>query len=520
MKWKAVLTTTLVVAVMAPAAAHDTGGLFQPQVADLVIDAAASPAGRDIWLRVVDADSGEPAEGMRAMVSTPGAATALTEIGLGYFNGSVVLAPGPAVLTVTVSAGPGSPLTRTLTKSWTLEVPPLGEPKVVTGAGRREGLDAAAHDPRHAALVAGAERGKGLDVILEAVEDPGLASPLYVRVHARVQTRGTGRLDATPYEVYGWATDGTGTATEFVRFSPLDVVDPSFAAGVYGGVVILSHGGPWTVKAALLEVRNRPHDAPVAVTAGELAVTRSGPALAGAQAGAARLARPRANIFNTVVLGLHSLSAAAWALVLAALFVLTYERGRALSAWARTGLEQNLDRLVRAAWVTTFLVVWTGIHNLYRESPYRRIPTSWSSLQTLLRLPYARPYYLALALKLAAYSLLLLCSTRLIRKAREGTGAARVRQADRPERSPWTRPAESATAPMAGPAAAPSGVATVAPPLIAAERPAAPVVSVQHHARRSWLPVPMAVACGSLIIACVTVLKAVHLLVELTRVAS
>ena len=126
-----------------------------------------------------------------------------------------------------------------------------------------------------------------------------------------MQVRGSGRLDPTPYEVYGWAADATGAETEIVRFSPLDVVDPAYAAGVYGGVVILSHGGDWTLKTAVLEVRKRPHDPPVPLTGGELTVARSGPALAQARAGVDRLARPRANIFNTVVLGLHSLSAAA-----------------------------------------------------------------------------------------------------------------------------------------------------------------------------------------------------------------
>jgi hypothetical protein len=518
----AALAAALVAVVIsaAPAAAHDTGGLFQPGVSDLVVDGSSSSAGRAVWLRVVDADSGEPAQGMRATLSTPDAAGALTEIGLGYFAGTVGLAPGPTVLTVTISAGPGGPLSRPARQSWSVNVPAVGERTVVTGAGRQADFDAALHDPRHAALTASAERGKGLDVVLQAVEDPSLASPLYVRVHARVETRGTGQLDPTPYEVQGWAADATGAETEFVRFSPLDVVDPAYAAGVYGGVVILPHGGAWTLKTALLEVRKRPHDPPVPVTSSELPVTQSGPALAGPQAGVERLARPRANIFNTLVLGLHSLSAAAWALILAALFLLTFERGRALSGWARTRLEENLDRLTRAAWVTTLLVVGTGIYNLYRESPYHRVPTSWSSLQSLLRLPYARPYYLALFVKLAAYAVLLVAGTRLIRTAREGTGA-RLRPGERPERSPWTVPANGAPARVTTPAEPMVGrVATVAPPVAAVDRPADPEISREPRLRRSWLPVPVGVACGAAIIACVTVLKAVHLLIELTRAAS
>jgi hypothetical protein len=268
-------------------------------------------------------------------------------------------------------------------------------------------------------------------------------------------------------------------------------------------------------------VRKRPHDPPVGLTAGALKVARSGPALAQARAGVERLARPRANVFNTLVLALHSLAAGAWALVLAALFLLTYERGRALSSWARLRLEQNLDRLIRAAWVTTFLVVWTGIHNLYRESPYHRLPTSWSSLQSLLRLPYARPYYLALVVKLTAYGVLLFFGSRLIRGAREATGATRARHDHQPARSPWTRPATPAPDLPIRPAPALRGsVATVSPPSVAVDHPAAPDVSVEHRWAVASLLVPLALGCGAAIIACVTVLKTVHLLVEVTRVTS
>jgi len=505
-----------------PALAHDTGGLFQPRVSDLVVQDSGTAGERDVWLRVVDADSGTPAEGMRTTLATPKAAVPLAEVGLGYFSGSAPVDPGPTRLTVTVEAAPGGPLSKRFTTSWTVDIPPLGQRKVVAGSGNQAGFDAAGRSPRRGALAAAADAGKGLDVALEAVDDKSLASPLYVRVHARIQVRGLGRLDPTPYEVYGWATDATGAETEFVRFSPLDVVDPAYAAGVYGGVVILSHGGDWTVKATVLQIRQRPHDPPIPITGSQLALARSGPALAQAGAGVDRLARPRVNIFNTVVLGLHSLAAAAWALVLGVLFLLTYERGRALSGWARTRLEQNLDRLVRAAWVTSFLVIWTGIHNLYRESPYHRIPMSWASLQGLLRQPYGRPYYLALAVKLTAYGVLLVLGSRLIRSARRATGATRPRPAGDLGASPWARmvsgapSASSASSPASG---AMGSVATAAPPAVAVEQLAEPEVSVEPGWRASWL-VPVALGCGAAIITCVTVLKTVHLLIELTRVAS
>ena len=60
---------------------------------------------------------------------------------------------------------------------------------------------------------------------------------------------------------------------------------------------------------------------------------------------------------------------------------------------------------------------------------------------------------------------------------------------------------------------------SAAPPGVAVEQTAEPEVSVEPGWRGSWL-VPVALGCGAAIIACVTVLKTVHLLIELTRVAS
>src|SRR5258708_7105087 len=86
---------------LAPPPAHDSGGGVPPPISDLVIDAGTTPAGRSVWLRVVDADSGEPAQGIRATVSTRSSSAALSEVGLGYFSGAIPLDPG----TTTVSIG-------------------------------------------------------------------------------------------------------------------------------------------------------------------------------------------------------------------------------------------------------------------------------------------------------------------------------------------------------------------------------------------------------------------------------
>ena len=50
------------------AMAHDMGGLFQPSVSDFVIEPSmAADGGREVWARVVDADSGRPAVGVKVV---------------------------------------------------------------------------------------------------------------------------------------------------------------------------------------------------------------------------------------------------------------------------------------------------------------------------------------------------------------------------------------------------------------------------------------------------------------------
>jgi hypothetical protein len=509
-----------------PASAHDDGGVFQPIVGDFVIEGAASPTGRSVWIRVVDADSGAPAQGVAATASTGGGTSPLEEVGLGYFSGEVGLAPGRGSVTISLRSTPGGLLIRKFTRSWTVDVPPVGERKVVAGAGKAADLEAAEHSPVRTARAAAAEKGKNLALELEAVEDRTLASPLYVSLHAKVKVRATGALDPTEHGVYGWAVDESGATTEFVKFRPLDVVDPGYAAGTYGGVVILPHGGKWSMNADVLELQRSPSDPPIQILSGQLPVERTGPSLQRSGAAEDRLSAVRANLTNTIILALHSLAAAAWGAILAALALLAFQRGRALSPWARNALERHLDGLVRAAWFLAVAVYVTGVYNLYRESPYG-VPSSVVEIQRLLRLPFARPYFLALAIKLAGYAVLLYGSTRLIAGAKATTRAPRSRSVQPITRTPWSHSGNSGgggelvhaaqiAAPVSSPASALRGTSVREAPTRA--DPSTSTASDVGHSFRVLLPV-MA-ACGGAIIVCVTILKTAHLLIEVARIRS
>lgn len=508
--------------LVSPVSAHDDGGLFQPIIGDFVVEGKATPTGRSVWIRVVDADSGTPAEGVAAAVSTGAGTATLTEVGAGFYTGEVALSPGSAVVTVAIRPVPGGLATRRSTRTWTIDVPPEAQRRVVAGAGRSSDLEAAKHGPAQAARAEGAQRGNALTVQLETVDDRTLASPLYVSLHAKVKVKATGELDPTEYDVYGWAANESGDSTEFVKFRPLDVVDPTHAAGTYGGVVILPHGGKWTMNTDLLALRKHPTDPPIRILTGSLAVERNGPSLQRPGAAEERLSAPKGNLLNTGILALHSLAAAGWGLILVVLAVLGFQRARALSPWARNLAERKLDTLVRAAWLLTGTVYVTGIYNLYRESPYG-VPSSWSELRRLLRLPFAGPYYLALGTKLAAYAVLLFASTRLISAARAKARAPRqvTRQTTR---TPWAGAADAGAGPRLDPTrgTGPSLSATAVTGTSVMEAPplAAPAPAPAELGRSFRILLPVMATCGVVIIVCVTILKAAHLLIEVARITS
>src|ERR1041385_7576406 len=152
--------------LVSPASAHDDGGLFQPIVGDFVVEGTVTPTGRSVWIRVVDGDSGTLAEGVAAVVSTGAGTVTLTEVGAGFYTGEVALSPGLAAVTVAIRPVPGGLATRRFSRTWTIDVPPEGERRVVLGAGRSSDLEAAEHGPAQAARAEGLRRGKALTVQL------------------------------------------------------------------------------------------------------------------------------------------------------------------------------------------------------------------------------------------------------------------------------------------------------------------------------------------------------------------
>ncbi len=199
---------------------------------------------------------------------------------------------------------------------------------------------------------------------------------------------------------------------------------------MYGGVIILPHGGAWKIHADVLALKKVDSDPPLHVTRGEIAIQRESGLSLSAENAADRAAKPKANAFNEMVLAIHTLAAGAWAAVLGILLLFTFRRAKFLSAWGRNVIEQHLDSIIRSASVATLIVIVTGVFNIYREAPYKL--TSPSLVSEVLNLPFGRPYFLALVIKLTAYGALLAESAYLVRRARldadHPEGRAEVRQ--------------------------------------------------------------------------------------------
>ena len=236
-----------------------------------------------------------------------------------------------------------------------------------------------------------------------------------------------------------------------------------------------------------------------------------------------------------MVLAIHTLAAGAWAAILGILVLFTFRRAKFLSTWGRNVIEQHMDLIVRSAFVTTLIVIVTGIFNIYREAPYKL--TSPDRISKVVDLPFGKPYFTALVVKLAVYAVLLAESALLIRRARQSTRVFATSRSVPSSSGLW-----SGAAPMArdrgrpvGGAVAPGAVKAAAGATMVAEAVpgasdtsagvlAAATVPVGNGADRpdrrfEFVLLPSMVLFGTVLVCAVTVLKAAHLLIEVARLS-
>ena len=531
------LVLAVLVTLATPGWAH-SGGRVQLFVDRLSLH---SVSGNDwtVSVMLVDADSGTPAPGFDVFAeakdgTNPSAEmVTLTDQGEGLYSGPLTAASGKRDIAIRAETQPGGTPGVPLRKVYSLVLEPGKDVAIGARPPGRSGVGLAlplatavaaaaivawflTSRRRRSAVLAVAVAGivlhggarsteaqtpSNVRVQIERTDKIG-QTPLWIPVRVTVKEDNGDRPLSVDHLVVAAARNGSGDEGGPFNLGPLEANDPS-ARGMHEGFVIVPYGGPWTITAVVRTAHADPGVPSQVLGRGSAEMTVDAPVAPGAGAGSTQKSEP----LGVAVLWLHTMVAIVWATVIALLALLALPAGRRfLSDYGGSRLDGRLDKIARAAWWMTGLVVGTGIYNLANSVAYR-VPLSPDQVSRLFRLPYAQGYYLALAAKLTAYAVMIGATIPLIREARR---RAAMEEADTvvalPEDpSPWENPEKPA-----GP------VALRTKQSVALQADWARPVASDGRGR---VPVAIMVAGGAVIVTAVTLLKYFHLLAELSRLS-
>jgi hypothetical protein len=529
------LAVAMLVVLATPGWAH-SGGRVQLFVDRLSLH---SVAGNDwtVSVTLVDADSGTPAPGFDVIAEAAGPAVTLTDQGGGRYSGPLSAAPGETEIAIRAQDVPGGTPGVPLRKTYSLVLEPGKDVSVgarAPGGGSGMGLAVPVASAVATAAIVGwfflnrRRRSVVLALVLTGIVLHGGArpaeaqtpadvrvrveradktgqTPLWIPVRVTVTEGDGGRPLSVDHLVAAAARNRPGDEAGPFNLGPLEANDPS-ARGVHEGFVIVPYGGPWAITAVVRTAHADPGVPAQVLGRGSAEMTVDAPVTAGA--GVAR-GKPESEPLGVAVLWAHTMVALGWAVAIALLALLALPAGRRfLSDYGGNVLDGHLDKIARAAWWLTGLVVASGIYNLVNSVAYR-VPLSPDQVSRLFRLPYAQAYYLALAVKLAAYAVMIGATIPLIAAARR---RAAIDEADAvislpDDPSPWENPEKPA-----------GRVALRSKPTadVAVEPDWAGASSSDGRGR---VPVAIMVVGAAVIITAVTLLKYFHLLGELSRQA-
>lgn len=298
---------------------------------------------------------------------------------------------------------------------------------------------------------ASAQPTAGLDLRLERDTRPGiLSSALVVNLKLTVTERETAAPPKDTFDVYAFAEQPAGGKTEIFPCSQEHDSSPEVPRGVYLCTVLLDHGGRWAFSGVVNQLRANPDGPPVPLgrTGAELDIVTNEVAPAADE-------NPiKGRLFDVALLWGHAAAAAVWLVAIGLVAILALPALRwQLSATGRHGLEERFDLLVKSTWVATGLLVASGTYLLLNQTAYET-PLSSAGIEAAFRLPYGKPYFLALAVKLSIYAVMVAAGVALLAEARRRLRSSVVvvpaedsfpwRTAP-PDASPWRtgRPDES-----------------------------------------------------------------------------
>ena len=353
-----------------------------------------------------------------------------------------------------------------------------------------------------------------IDVRIEENTTVARRIPQYVPLTVTIVDHVTQAPPTADYNVYARAENVAGEETQTTNCGQRSDNNPGVPRGIYDCTVIVDHGGTWTIAGF---VNNVPAgtEPPVQLARATAPVTVEAGALAGKAPKGVEVTGRAADV---TMLWVHSACAGLWLAVVGALALLAFPALRQrLSPLGIHRIEDRLDTLTRALFGTTLLVVGTGIYLLVKETAYKT-PWSPSAALGVFRLPYGKPYFLALAVKLAVYAAMVAASAAVSREAirrstlrlddvTTGPASTGARRAA-PDRSPW----DDLPPPRR------SGGTLVGERTEAVPRESEPVPPVRSDRSLLLRAAGLTVAAGGVVIwICVTLLKYFHQLVEASR---
>jgi hypothetical protein len=345
-----------------------------------------------------------------------------------------------------------------------------------------------------AASGAGAAQAKPeLNVRIEEDTRPRapMAGGLSVAYTVTVTDKATGQ-PVDRYVVFAQATNAQGEKSIFFACGHTNDVDSRTPPGVYYCTVIVDHGGEWNFVATVAD-KGGNAEAPVPVTQASVPFQLANNKVVRGEVPGTGLS---ASSWDIAVLFSHSSVAIAWFLCVALLVGLALPGARRyLSPIGLHQLERRLDLLVKATRVTTGLVLGSGTYLTLNQTAYEA-PFSTSAAEAVFRLPFGKPYFLALGTKIAVYLVMAAMTVPLVRAAQR-----RMLVRDAPAPPPLV------AAPAAGGGVA-CDVRTLAPATIEPQ---------PRTGRVLTLAVTVIVGGGAGIAACVTILKYLHELIESAR---
>lgn len=260
---------------------------------------------------------------------------------------------------------------------------------------------------------------KPVEIVVRPRTDyPGkLSSTLYIPLTVTLLDPQTHQPVPDAYTVVAIASSASQPGRVNFEFAyPYDGGTPGAAPGVYFGVVIVPTGGHYTIVVNAFN----PNDAataklPTSLGSGKLDVDAVGAPLASAST---PVKSRKASLFELAILGLHGAVGLVWFGLAWAVAILGLRSRRRYFA---TGLNDLLDRkvhyFVRSLYWATAAVWITGFINLQQAVAYPP-PLSSAQVTRLFRLPYAKPYTLALYTKIGMFVVMTVLLIPLVMLAR------------------------------------------------------------------------------------------------------